>query len=162
MTTTVSLGASAEVWYTHIMTLEALHKEWATDQELSFDQPDKILRGVPFLHSKWWNIYTIERQRFIAVKQEHDTLRRARFEWYLGRLDDAERIQRGWEHQPVRIVRQEVETYLSSDALLMPFAGKLETLEIKLKFLEDVIKNINGRGYLVSTYVNGLKFSQGS
>lgn len=144
------------------MTLEALHQEWATDQELALDQPDKMVRGIPYLHSKWWTIYTAERQRFILIKQEHDTLRRARFEWYLGRLDEAERIKRGWDHQPIRIVRQEVETYLSSDPILLPLMGRYENMEIKLKFLEGVIKAIDSRGYLLKTHVDWLRFSQGS
>ena len=144
------------------MTLEALHQEWAGDQELALDQPDKMVRGIPYLHSKWWAIYTQERQRFILIKQEHDTLRRARFEWYLGRLDEAERVKRGWDHQPIRIVRQEVETYLSSDPILLPLMGKFENMEIKLKFLEGVIKAIDSRGYLLKTHVDWLRFSQGS
>jgi len=144
------------------MTLEALHQEWVGDQELALDQPDKMVRGIPYLHSKWWAIYTQERQRFILIKQEHDTLRRARFEWYLGRLDEAERVKRGWDHQPIRIVRQEVETYLSSDPILLPLMGKFENMEIKLKFLEGVIKAIDSRGYLLKTHVDWLRFSQGS
>lgn len=148
--------------YTIRMTLDTLHTEWSQDQDLTLDQPDKTLRGVPFLHSKWWKYYTTERQRYLVIKEEHDNLRRAKFEWYLGRMDDAERQKRGWPLQHLRIVRQEVDTYLSSDTDLLPFAAKLEHQELKLKFIEDVIKSINGRGYLVKTYVDYLRFSQGA
>jgi hypothetical protein len=44
----------------------------------------------------------------------------------------------------------------------MPYAGKLEVQETKLKLIEDVIKHINGRGYLVRSYIDYLKFSQGA
>ena len=144
------------------MTLDVLHKEWAVDQELTFDRPDKMIRDVPLLHSKWWRYYTDQRQRYSLLKHESDELRRAKFEWYLGRLDDTERERRGWPHQPLRIVRQEVDTYLNSDADLLPYRGKMENAEIKLKFIEDVIKHINGRGYLIRSYIDYLKFSQGS
>ena len=59
-------------------------------------------------------------------------------------------------------VRQEVEQYLTSDADLSPVAAKLEVQELKLKFIEDVIKSINGRGYLIKSAVEWLRFSQGS
>lgn len=144
------------------MTLDALHTEWATDQALALDRPDKAIRDVPLLHAKWWRYYTDERQRYLTIKQQHDELRRAKFEWYLGRLDDAEREKRGWPHQHLRIVRQEVDQYLSSDADLLPYAGKLDMQESKLKFIEDAIKHINGRGYLIRSYIDYLKFSQGA
>ena len=144
------------------MTLEALHTEWATDSDLDFSRPDVELRNVPRLHSKWWKHYTSERQRYLLIKQEYEELRHAKFEWYLGRLDDAEREKRGWPHQHLRIVRQELDNYLSSDADLRPYQGKIENAEIKLKFLEDVIKHINNRGYLLKTYVEYMRFSQGA
>jgi len=144
------------------MTLEALHTAWATDQEFPLDRPDKIVRDVPLLHAKWWQYYTHERQRYLAIKQEYDELRRAKFEWYIGRLDEAERERRGWPHQHLRIVRQDADTYLNSDTDLLPYIGKLEYQELKLKFIEDVIKHINGRGYLIRSYIDYLKFSQGS
>lgn len=144
------------------MTLDALHAEWSHDQDLALDRPDKAIRDVPILHAKWWRYYTDERQRYVLFKQEHDELRRAKFEWYLGRLDDAEREKRGWPHQHLRIVRQEVDQYLHSDADLLPYAGKLEVQELKLKMIEDVIKHINNRGYLLRSYIDYLKFSQGA
>lgn len=144
------------------MTLDALHAEWLKDQDLTLDRPDKAIRDVPLLHAKWWRYYTDERQRYVLIKQEHDELRRAKFEWYIGRLDEAERERRGWPHQHLRIVRQEVEQYLHSDTDLLPYAGKLEVQETKLKFIEDAIKHINGRGYLIRSYIDYLKFSQGA
>ena len=144
------------------MTLDALHAEWAADQALDFSAPDKILRQIPLLHGKWWQFYTHERQRFLALKQDYDTLKRQKFEWYLGRMDEEERKTLGWHPQPVRIVRQEVDAYLNTDTDLLPLAGKVEVQELKLKFVEDCIKHINNRGYLIRSYIDYLRFSQGS
>lgn len=144
------------------MTLDALHTEWSADQELDFSYPDKVLRQIPFLHGKWWQYYTTERQRYMALKQDHDSLKRAKFDWYLGRLDEDERKARDWPPQPLRIVRQEVDNYLNTDKDLQPLTGKLELQEVKLKFIEDCIKHINNRGYLIRSYIDYLKFSQGS
>lgn len=144
------------------MTLEILTEEWAKDAPLDLSRPDAELRKIPVLHSTWWGRYVTERQRYITIKQQHDELRHAKLQWLLGRMDDEERQQRGWPLQHLRIVRPEAESFLHTDADLMVLAGKLEVAETKLKFLEDCIKHINGRGYLISTYVNYLKFSQGA
>lgn len=55
-----------------------------------------------------------------------------------------------------------MDQYLNSDTDLIPYAGRLEIQETKLKFIEDAIKHINGRGYLIRSYVDYLKFSQGA
>lgn len=144
------------------MTLDSLHTEWEKDGDIPMGQLDVAIRAVPLLHGKYWRLYTAERARFITLKLEHDTLRRNKFEWYMGRLDDTLRVQLGWPLQHIRIVRQEVEQYLTSDADLSPVAAKLEVQELKLKFIEDVIKSINGRGYLIKSAVEWLRFSQGS
>ena len=144
------------------MRLEDLHNLWTADQELDLSQPDVALRSVPLLHAKYWRLFSDERRSQVALKQEYDALRHAKFEWYLGRMDDADRIARGWPPQQLRIVRQEVDIYISNDPDLVPLAARNATQELKLKFLEDVIKSINGRGYLISSYINWLKFSQGA
>jgi hypothetical protein len=144
------------------MKLDDLHTLWAIDQEIDFSQPDKVIRDIPILHAKWWRIYTDERQRYLSYKQEFDTLRHAKFEWYLGRMSDQECKARGWSQQPLRLVRQEVDTYLANDTDLIPLNVKVELISTKLKFVEDVIKHINGRGYLVKSYIDWFRFSNGS
>lgn len=144
------------------MTLEALHTEWQHDQSIDFSALDKVLRQIPLLHGKWWKLYTDERQRYQTIKQDHDVLERRKFEWYVGRLDETERLALGWAPQPLRIVRQEVDRYLATDADLLPLAGRLQTQEVKLKFIEDCIKHINNRGYLIRSYIDYLRFSHGA
>ncbi len=144
------------------MKLTELHSQWAIDQDFDLSQPDRILRDIPKLHQKWWRIYTDERERYIALKAEYDELRLAKMEWYIGRMDDDERQRRGWPPQPLRLVKADVEIYLGADGDLSPRAARLQTQEVKMKFIEDVIKHINQRGYSVHTYVDWLKFSQGA
>lgn len=143
------------------MTLDALHAEWDTDQQLDLAQPDKALRDVPFLHGKWWRIYSTERQRYAALKQERGALYHDKFEWYVGRLPEEDRLRRNWPPQPLRIVRGDVDRFLSTDAELVPLDARIEMQEIKLKFIEDVIKSINNRGFLLKTHVEWLRFSNG-
>lgn len=144
------------------MTLEKLHQEWDLDAELPTDQLDKAIRDVPRLHGKWWRIYSLEKQKFLLYKQEYADLRNARRDWYLGRMDDAERERRGWPLQHIRTVRQEAETALAGDTVLHPLSTKLELSELKLKFVEDVIRSINFRNASIRNYIDYLKFSQGA
>ena len=143
------------------MKIDDLHDEWTKDQDLDLSQIDKAIRKVPLLHGKWWKFYTTERQTYAVVRQERDKLRHDKFEWYVGRLSEEDRIARGWPPQPLRIVRQDVERFLSGDAELIPYESRIEMQEIKLKLIEDVIKSLNNRGYLIKTSVDYLRFSNG-
>lgn len=144
------------------MTLDAIQSLWQKDQALDLSLPDQAIRDVPLLHSRWWGIYIEERQRLVLLKYDHDDLRRKKLDWLLGRMDEAERIALGWAPQNVRMVRQEVDAYLAVDPDLLPMAKKLAIQELKLKFVEDCIKHINNRGYLLKTYVEYLRYSQGA
>lgn len=144
------------------MTLDTVHAEWATDAQLDFSRPDAELRKIPILHSKYWQFYTQERMRYVSVKQEHDDLRHAKLQWLLGRMDDEERTRRAWPPQGLRIVRPEAETFLAADADLMKLAGKLELQKIKLDLLEDIVKQINNRNYVLRNYIDYIRWSQGN
>jgi len=144
------------------MTLDALHTTWAADAQLDFSRPDAELRNIPLLHSKYWQIYTTERQRYVVVKQEHDALKRAKTDWYTGRMSDDELKERGWAPQGLRIVRQEADSYLSADPDLSLLSGKLETQKMKLDLIEDIIKQINNRNFILRNYIEYLRFSQGA
>ncbi len=144
------------------MKLDELHAEWGKDAQLDFSRPDAELRNIPLLHSKFWQIYTDERMRYVAVKSAYDTLKRAKTDWYTGRMSDEELKERGWAPQGLRIVRQECDSYLAADAELSTLFGKLETQKVKLELLEDIIKQINNRNFILRNYIDYLKFSQGS
>jgi hypothetical protein len=144
------------------MTLDALHTTWAEDAQLDFSKPDVELRNIPLLHSKYWQIYTAERQRYVLVKQEYDAMKRAKTDWYTGRMSDDELKERGWVPQGLRIVRQDADSYLAADAELSVLTGKLETQKTKLGFLEDIIKQINNRNFILRNYIEFLRFSNGA
>lgn len=144
------------------MKLDDLHNEWDKDQDLKLATPDVAVRDIPRLHSKWWRIYTDEKQRYLLAKESYDTLRMSKYSWYMGKMSDEERIKLGWPPQPIMILRQDIDTYLNVDKDLQPALLKVQNAELKMKFLEDCIKNIGGRPFLLTTYVNWLRFSQGS
>lgn len=144
------------------MKLDDLHAAWAADAELDFSRPDAEVRNVPRLHAKYWQLYTHERQRYLALKHDHDKLRLAKIDYFTGRMSDEELKEREWPPQPLRIVRGEVEQYLAADADLSVLASKLDLQKTKLSFLEDVIKSIGQRNFLIKNYIDFLRWSQGA
>lgn len=143
------------------MTLDQYLLEWAKDAEIPLDKLDEAARGVPYLHAKWWRFYSDERLRFRKADMEYKTLYNQKYEWYNGTMVDEDRVRLGWEPNHKRILAANVGRYLEADPDLQDKLKVKVYLEETLKFLEDVIKQINGRGFHISNTINYLKFKMG-
>lgn len=144
------------------MTLDQYQLEWEQDARISPDALDDDARNVPLLHAKWWRYYSGERLRFRKLDMQFKTLKLLRWEYFTGKLDDDERIKRGWPVQPLKILSQQVDMYLAADPVLQD-AERLRILsEETLKFLEDVIKSINNRGFAIKNAIDYLRFKSGN
>lgn len=143
------------------MNISDYQKLWETDANVAPDQLDTEARNVPLLHAKWWKYYTNERLRYKMADMEYKTLYRQRWEYWLGKLDDDERTRMGWPPQPLKILQPQVDKYLDADPVLQEASKKKIMLEELLRFLEDVIKSINNRGFLLKTMMDFLKWKSG-
>lgn len=144
-----------------MMTLDGYHAEWEKDADFDLSRLDEAARNVPLLHAKWWKFFSAERLRFRKIEMDYNRLARLRWEYWLGKLDDETRLKHGWPVQPLKIIQTNVERYLSGDDVLQEQRKRVVLAEETLKFLEDVIKNINRRGYDISNAINFLKFKNG-
>ena len=143
------------------MTLDRYQEEWTKDAPLRLDALDEDARTLYQLHAKWWKYYTAERLRFRKLELDFRQLKRLRWEYWAGKLDDAERTAHGWPVQPLKILSPNLETYLQADPILQELQKKLILVEETLAFLENIIKAINQRSYTIKTTVDFLRFKQG-
>lgn len=143
------------------MTLPQYHKRWKEDCIIDNSQLDAAAQDVPVLHARWWEYYTTERLRFKLLDQALKILKRQKWEWYTNKLDDKERIRLGWQPNALRVLDKNVSVYMDADPDIQEQIMKCAVQEELLRFLEDVIKNINNRGYLLRTTTDFLKFKMG-
>lgn len=144
------------------MTLADYQDEWERDARIETSALDEAARNVPMLHAKWWRYYTDARLRWKNLDLKYKALYRQRYEYWSGRLDDAERIKLGWDVQPLKILSPQLPMYLEADNLLQEMARKRILIEETNRFLEDVIKSINGRGFVIKNMIDFIRFSQGA
>ena len=143
------------------MLLEEYQNEWQKDAAIAPDELDKSAREVPLLHAKWWRFYTHERLRFKKLDLEYKSMYLLRYEYWNGRLDDAVRKERGWDIQNLKVLTPQLPVYLDADEVLQDILKRKVVVEETLRFLEDVIKQINGRGYHISSAIKFLAFKMG-
>jgi hypothetical protein len=143
------------------MTLDELHALWDIDHQIDKTALDEEARRVPYLHAKWWRIYTRERLAYRSLTAQHKVLYRARWEYFAGKLDDTERLTRGWPPLNIKVLSANLSIYLDGDDVLQADSAKCIMAEEKLRFVEDVIKSINNRGYTIKNVLDFIRFSQG-
>jgi hypothetical protein len=143
------------------MTFDDYANEWQKDAPLDASELDAAAREVPILHAKWWRYYVAERLRFKKLDYEYKSLYHLRYEYWNGRLDDEVRKTQGWPVQPIKVLSPQLPIYLDADPVLQDLAKRKTVIEETLKFIEDVIKQINHRGFLINSAISYLKFKMG-
>lgn len=143
------------------MTFDDYLNAWQKDAVMELSALDECARSVPLLHAKWWKYYATERLRFRKLDSEYKVLYRQKWEYFLGKMDDTERVQLGWPPLPLKILSQNVGIYIEGDAQIQEITLKRVYLEEILKFIEDVLKQIHNRNFQIKSAIDFLKFKNG-
>lgn len=143
------------------MTLKELLDDWKQTGGISATTLEEAICAIPSLHAVWWERYTDIRAQYRAVDARYKQLHQARWAWYAGKLPDDERLEWQWPPQSLRILNADIPRYLDADKLMQKEALTVVAYEEKLKFVEDVLKQISNRGYLCRTLLDYVKWKTG-
>ena len=77
-------------------------------------------------------------------------------------MDQDELKLRGWKPNPLKILRQDIERYVESDKEVIQLSLRIAYHESMAKYLEDIVKQINGRNYIIKNIIDWAKFTNGS
>lgn len=143
------------------MKLEDIHTEWATDARIDpLDLSGESLK-TPKLHGKYLKILSDERLRLKKLKANKSELVFAKTEYFTGKMDREELGRRGWEPFAVKLLRQDVPTYMDADADIVALNLQIGLQEEKVEVLESIMKTIANRGYQIKNYIDWKKFENG-
>lgn len=143
------------------MKLAEIQEEWAEDSVINPTDLEGELHKIPKLHSKYFNILNAEKQSHKNKEIEYNRLKKIKRSYYLGRFSKKLLAELGWEPIDHEIGLTEVADYLRGDADLAKIEKSMSQQEIKIKFLEEIIKSINSRGFNINTAVKWQAFKNG-
>lgn len=144
------------------MDIEKLYTEWAKDGEIDQSNISKSTTDIPKLHNKYFRWYVEEGLKLKKLKAEYKILYKLKGEWYRGELDAEDLKQHGWKPQPLKILRQDVPSYLEADPDIIKLSLKIGLQEEIVAYLESIIKHISNRNFLLKTIVDWEKFRTGA
>lgn len=143
------------------MTLEELNEMWAKDAKIDEAQLGHEAIKIPQLHNKYYTIYSKEALRMRKFKADLKELEHAKYEWYNGTMSEDDMKTRGWRPNPLKILRTDVNKYIESDKDIINLSLKIDYHMQIANYLEDIIKQINNRNFMIRAAIDWAKFQSG-
>jgi len=144
------------------MNLDYIKKMFEKDAIVDQTLLDQEALKTPQMHSKYLNLLNDEILRFKKLETEYKQMFRTKWEYYTGKMDKSQLDELEWEPFQHKILRQDVHIYLDSDKELCLLKDRKSYSEVKIKYLEDVIKSINNRNWNIRNAIEWRKFLHGS
>ena len=140
--------------------LDELLEEWRKDSDIDRTEPGKALLDIPKLHSKYLNI--LSRHRLLSKESEfkYNKMRKLKWEYYTGKLDDDELHKHGWTPFPF-VLKSEINTYLDSDDDLNKYQAQKIMHDEVVEVCTAILKELNSRTFQLRDFISWERFIQG-
>ncbi len=144
------------------MDIETLKKMVEKDMQIDDVNLDLESLRTPQLHGKYLNL--LHEDSLILHKNiiEQKELRRLKWEYYTGKLDQETLDEKGWQPFGLKILRTDLDIYLESDKDLLRMEAKINYLKEKVKYIESVLQAIGRRGWDIKSAIEWKKFMSGA
>ena len=145
-----------------MITLEELQNMWQIDckvDELNLGQEST---RIPELHSKYLNLLTTYRLQCSKAQSDMQKMRRLKWKFYRGELDQKELNDLGWEQYLGNApLNNQMNEFLDTDDDIIRLTDKLEYVNTCFTLCESVMKSINSRSFDIKNAIEWTKFSNG-
>lgn len=131
--------------------------------DLKFNETDldtESLR-IPQLHGKYLNLLYDEKLVLRKWRNELSSLIKLKWEYYTGKMSEEQLKELNWQPFELRILKQDIELYMESDADLIQKKDRVFVQEEKVLYLESIIKMISNRQYHIRDAITWRKFING-
>ena len=144
------------------MKIEDIYTMWSKDCEIDQSNVAGESADIPKLHNKYFTIYMQEGIALRKLRAEYKKLKLLKEQYYRGELDIEELKEHGWTPQPLKILKNDIPTYVEADDDIIELSLKIVVQEEKVSYLESIIRMINNRGFQLKTIVDWERFRAGS
>jgi len=143
------------------MKFEDIFTMWEQDSNIDKTEIAEESIKIPKLHFKYYRIFCAEKMQLKQLEADLKKLRLEKYEFYT-QGHTKETKDRGWE-LPAKglILKGDIPMYIDSDKDMIELSLKIGVQQEKADLLENIIKSINNRGYLLKNVLDWSKFVNG-
>jgi hypothetical protein len=143
------------------MNIDEIKRTWSEDSKVNIDDLANEAARICELHSKYYNYFVDAKKQLKTLESERKLLRRLKREYYLGQLSAEQVKDLEWEPFDLKILKQDIDTYMESDTHLVAMYLQISEQEILCDFIESIIRIINSRGFHIKSSIDFIKFMNG-
>ena len=140
--------------------IDDLLAEWAKDSIIDRTEPGKALLDIPKLHSKYLNILSNHRLLIRDAEFKYNRMKKVKWEYYTGKLDDGQLAKYGWEPFPF-VLKSDITTYLDADEDLSKYLAQRRMHEEIVEVCMSIMKELGARTFQLKDFISWEKFIQG-
>lgn len=144
------------------MKMNELREMVAKDLRVDPTELDVASLLVPQLHAKYLNLLMDEKLALKKLKLDLAALKRDKWEYYSGKMSEERLAQLGWEQFHLKILRQDLDKYMDSDAETIAHVTKIAFSEEKVEYLTGVIKAVSNLHWNIRSAIDWKKFTHGA
>lgn len=144
------------------MTYEEIQEEWKKDGKVDALDLTFEAANIPVLHAKYFDIYYQENKKLIQMKSLKTEEVRLKTQYYRGDMDSAEIKQLGYEPLNKMILKADVPSYVETDKKIIKITLKIEEQQMVVKFLEEILRGISNRNFIIKNMIDWERFKVGS
>ena len=140
--------------------LDDVLKMWTEDSNIDRTEPGKALIDIPKLHSKYLNILSQHRLLVKDAEFKYNRMKKLKWEYYTGKLDDDDLKKHGWEPFPFTL-KSDITTYLDADEDINKYLASKMLHEEIVDVCNAILKELNSRTFQLRSFIDWEKFIQG-
>ena len=145
------------------MKIDDVVEMWKKDCKIDETELSLESLNVPSLHAKYLKIYSNEKLKLRSLNLKKKDLKVRLSDYYKGDLNNPEDLKEiGREPWPKKVLNQDLYDYVEGDVDMIALNTKIVYQEEFVDVLTEIIKSINGRGYVIKNSIDFLKFTMGS
>jgi hypothetical protein len=134
---------------------------WAGDSPIDETNLVGESKRIPLLHSKYYNMYYKEVLRVKKLKAEYKELEMDKRNYYDGSMAEEDLREKGWKPFRLKVIRNDLDKYIQADKEVIKLSLTIDFHTANANYLEDIIKTIHSRNFIVKNMIDILKFQSG-
>jgi len=143
------------------MSTDDISEMWAVDCKIDETRLAQESKRIPELHNKYYTLYYKEVLRVKKLKYDYKELESLKRDYYDGSMAEEDLRDQGWKPYQKKVLRNEVDKYIQSDKDIITLSLKIDYHSERANFLEDIVKTIHSRNFIIKNILDVMKFQAG-
>jgi hypothetical protein len=143
------------------MNLENLKELITKDSQIDSTELGIESLKIPQIHSKYLTI--LADVKLLLTKHQNDlaVLKLRKWKIYTGKASKEELESWGEEPSELTLLKSDVEQFVEADPKVIELKSKVSVSEIKLKMVEEFIRSLNNRNFMIKSAIEWQKMMNG-